>query len=473
VHSVHKQAGDFTRRHRLESHAKAASEHPITRLQTLAGNAAISSFIGSVYAGRLPASPLADLQSRSAPYHFVLGGLIAVQRQAAATAPPAKAVSLASGMEVDAFSGWAVAYWRNNPKQTLRALAGYLVEQANVLLRQNGVPPMTLIPGRTQPGDVGEFTDENWTIKVDLDEFAADTQPPIPGVPLQPDSALSDVSAMAAGKLAGACYHEARHCEVAFLRTRVAAERMKGPKSRMEDVDPDEAGELARAQEVPVRIAWEALAAAPLSDADRSEVERIVPMGPGGRYYDYRRLNDKLMSLTTNLKAILVEYLARRASAAPLERFGPLVPILKPAIHDWVAKYRPEAEAILERVHEVKQRTQIDDDVATFTLEIQDDLDRMAIEVDRLEAAVLTAREDAAKPKAKGADEQLEREEASLKVMQIDEAYLETWLAILELHSTAQEAYRAYPHEVDAYAVMGRVESDVQGIATKAQLGVP
>ncbi len=475
VDSLREPAGQLARRPRAQLRDVRANEHPLLRLQSLTGNAAISSLLESGRVSQGAAPPQPGLRRDTLLPFLARSGGVIVQRQAATAVPATKeAPSLASGTEVDEFSRSAVGYWRGNPQHTLKDLATYLFNQTNPLLRQNGVPPMTLISGPTQRGDLGEFSDADWTIKVDLDEFASDTQPPIPRLPLHADSPLSEVGVEAVAKLAGTYYHEARHCEMAFLRVRLAAEQMKGPKSQ-ETVDPDQAGELARIEEVPVRIAWEALdTTAALSDKERAKIEKLVPMETGGKHYDYRKLNDALAKLTAELVAIIQQYLAKQGNASPRERFGPLVKVLNPAIHDWIAKYRPQADAILERVQSVKPRSQVDDDVERFTLELRDDLDRMAIGVERLESAVKTSDDDVTKPKKKG-HEELEAAEASLQGLQIEGTYLETWLAILELKATSGEAYRAYPHEVDTYALMGRVESDVQQIAFKAELegGLP
>jgi hypothetical protein len=127
------------------------------------------------------------------------------------------------------------------------------------------------------------FEASSWSIMVDAAKMAAAA----PGPGLTPASKMSELKIEAVAELASDIYHEFRHAEQSFLSARVIAEEARGV------ITPKE---LADELDIPIDAARAAVSAANtvLPDTLKAKAKTWRTFQHGGRHLPYKQWNDVL-----------------------------------------------------------------------------------------------------------------------------------------------------------------------------------
>ena len=347
---------------------------------------------------------------------------------------------LAKSAPTTAFAAVGLAFWRSNPDKTLLDLGSHLISKANDALAVERVPAIekpTFEPRKER----GLFTGSAWTINIDLAQI---TKKPV-------TTKLRDLTADEAGEVTDTCFHEARHAEQEFLQARVLASK-----------DKKDAAAIQTRLDIPPSVATAAfnLRASPPDRAVLPFVEQWNAFEPGGKHFDYKKFNDDLVFFTGNavtaqpdpVKLQLGEILTARAN---LER----------TIEDWKKRTMPFAKT---KAGELKaaRRGPMEAQILSGLAQLQ----QAFAEVEKADAAFAVAEAQLRQAMAdvsSGARRPLGN--AALETVRLNFAghFAAIVGAVGKFGLVAENAYRAYPHEVDAHRVGHAVRAAFTAAAKK------
>jgi hypothetical protein len=362
----------------------------------------------------------------------LLGGPV-VQRQAAN-------FGLAKSAPTTAFAAVGLTFWRSNPGNTLLDLGTHLISKANDALAVERVPPITK-PTFEPRKERGLFTGSAWTINIDLAQI---TKKPV-------TTKLRDLTVDEAAEVSDTCYHEARHAEQEFLQARVLASK-----------DKKDAAEIRARLDIPVSVATAAfdLRASPPDKAVLPFVEQWSAFELGGKHFDYKKFNDDVVFFVGNTvvaqpdpgKLKFGEILTARAN-------------LNRTIENWKKSTMPFAK---KKASDLKAARR-----GPIEVQILSDLAKLQqafAEVEKVNAAFAVAEAQLRRAMAdvsSGARPPLG--DASIELSRLNFAghFMSIVGAIGKFGLIAENAYRAYPHEVDAHRVGHGVRSAFTAAAKK------
>jgi len=391
---------------------------------------------GTAKRGVVGAAPIGDfiMPGNSTPEQRALNRAVLVRL------PPDE---LRQQHQVDRYSGDAVTFWSGNPGKTVADLLTFVSGQANAQLERNGVLPPDVVPGTTVKGTgtLAYFSPVDWQITVDAAALA--TASPQAGVTAA--SLLSGLSVDAVAHLSMACYHEARHAEQDFLAARLTAE--EGGRSL-------DARTLGRRLGIHIDAAQAAISASTqvLPDVLKAKAGAWRTFMKGGRHIPYREWNEGLKGYLAIFSFIfgpkMNEYASKGAADIQalwqhglhvtldekLRRryYAQVDDLLRPLVRD----PRPEAVDV-----EVRQRMQ-----ATTSA---------------VHAALILERHGATLPD-RAALAAMGPDDVKMADLVAQEWILKLYLALLDARDAADAAYRAYPHEADAYETGDLVTASVK-----------
>ena len=365
------------------------------------------------------------------------GGLLWLQRTAGNTAVAqllsapvvqrqAASFGLAKSTPTTTFAAAALAFWRSNGDKTVLDLGQHLMTKADDALAGEQVPAI-IKPTFEPKTERGLFTSSGWTINVDLLQI---TKKPV-------NTKLRDLTSDEASEVADTSYHEARHAEQAFLQARVLASK-----------DKKDAAAIQKALDIPPTVATAAfnLRASPPDKAVLPFVEQWNTLEPGGKHFDYKQFVHDLMFFIGN---------TLNAQPNPLGlKFGEILSAhadLRKVIDGWKKDTMPFAQKKASDLKAAKRgpvEVQILSDLGKIergfaTIEKADAVfAAAAAQLRRTMAAVQSGRR---RPLGAAATESSRLDLAS--------HLAGVTVAIAQFGVTAENAYRAYPHEVDARRV--------------------
>ena len=334
--------------------------------------------------------------------------------------------------QVDEYSADAVGYWRSHPASTVTDLMGYVSARANALLARNGVPEPDVVMGSAAKGTttLAFFEAKVWTITFDVKALAASQA----GV--TPATTMSALSLESVAELSQAAYHEARHAEQDFLAARSAAEEASGSLS---------ASTLAGRLEIRVDVANAAIAASavPLPDVLRTKADAWRTFMRGGRHIPYRTWNEGLKNQLAIFKFVYNVKLHEWGKLGP----GEIQAVWEHGLHPPIDKtfrrdYSFRADRLQRDLAASQHHEPVDVDVRRALTKTASNLFQMLVK----EGEGRKLPDSAAVAKMSAGDAGMAKINAQLWLAELH-------LALLEASAAAEEAYRAYPHEADAYEV--------------------
>jgi hypothetical protein len=344
--------------------------------------------------------------------------------------------------QVTRYAGDAVAFWRANPTRTVADLLDVVSTKAGDQLERNGVPRPDVGPGTTVTGTgtLAYFNAADW--KITLDATALAKASPQAGV--TPATQLSTLNLAAVADLAQSCYHEARHAEQAFLAARLSAEEAKGAVS---------ARTLSLRLGLREDVAAEALtwAGNPMPDVLKTKADAWRAFGQGGRHLPYRLWNDGLRTAIGILNVVLSPTLDDYAGKSAVEIRALWVHLLHPKIDQMLRRdYSFRADALQRDLAASAHQEAIDLDV------------RKTLEATAGKLFIMLARErSGARIPDAAALAKMSPDESGMAKLDAQVWIIQLKLALLDVKDAADTAYRAYPHEQDAYQVGEKVTTSV------------
>lgn len=308
--------------------------------------------------------------------------------------------------------GW-VHLWRSKKDSTIRTLLGDMLARVNAELSDLRDAPVVFDP--TPAATEGGFRRQEWKMGINLDKDL--------GRKVSFDEKASSLSVNDLAIIGDTLYHEARHAEQAFLVARQLAATIR---------DPDA---LAKKLDMPVAIARAAiLAGRPGRDDPGDErIEEWAAFEPSGRYFAYWQWNESMRELT---KEELEPIVTRSPQTA--DEFMSMADQINSTINvlstQWDLPYKE-----IEKIEKLSAPKPLDTDVLAQLRRITSGFDELvkAIDVFRTAAALLE------RIKSHPEEREWRMLDTKAKWMAIESAQLKLFIA-------QEEAYLAYPHELDA-----------------------
>ncbi|MGH3840515.1 MAG: hypothetical protein ACRDS0_03585 [Pseudonocardiaceae bacterium] len=339
--------------------------------------------------------------------------------------------------EVDEYSADAVQFWRSSPNGSVDDLINFVTQRAGALLDRNGVPNPKVVKGTIpQIGALGTFNSKSWTITLDEKKMTS-------GSGVTSGTKMSKLTVDAVANLSSTCYHEARHAEQAFMTARLTAEEAKGKMS---------ARDLALKMDIPPAIADAALSASStmLPDKLKAQASSWQTFAPGGRYFPYKTWNEQLHE-----DAKLV------SSRLEWEKYEKLDPgqvqeLWEKSLHRLVDKsfrrnFYWRADDLLRDMEADPHHDPVDDVTGRAFKNTISKL-RMVLDADRAGKNL----------PGSGAIGKMDPVTVKIKNMEAQNWLTGLAIALLETQIAADEAYRAYPDEADAYQVEDAVKASIK-----------
>jgi hypothetical protein len=349
---------------------------------------------------------------------------------------------LRQGGEVDTFSEHTVRFWQLNKTGAVDDLIRLASAEAGALLDRNGVPRPKILTGTAKgKGTLAFFMAKEWSITLDVDKLASAS--PQKGVTHA--TKMSALTADSIAELASACYHEFRHAEQHFLAARqVAADAPGGMKAK----------DLADNLEIPITIADAAVSASktPLPDKYKVQARAWRTTLHGGRHFTYKMWNEELR--------LLVEIITGGLDWNKLQKSPPdsLKDILKAAapLVDKLRDLSIRGEKLLRAMGAGPDPDPVDADVRK----------RLTKTAGSLFSALATTRRGDKLPDA-DALAKMNPDDQKLASLNAEELVITLHLRLLETDMAADEAYRAYPVEAEAYQVQDLVKASIKEQGSK------
>jgi outer membrane protein OmpA-like peptidoglycan-associated protein len=351
---------------------------------------------------------------------------------------------LSQSVQVDEYSADAVAYWRANPGSTVNDLVTFTSGRAQARLVANGVPLPKVVPGTSHAASptMAYFDPRDWTITIDLAKITSDVKQ----AGVTATTKLSTLDAESVAILSKTSYHEARHAEQTFLAARLEAEE-KGSRTNVD--------RLARSMGIQPAIAQKAIdaSAVTMPDVLKAKARDWLTFSAGGRHLPYKAWNEGLKNELTALLFVYSTWLQE------LAKTGSTVGIrvtwergLHPKLDKTFRRdYSYRADTMIKNLKKSPHQDQVDLDVRTALEKTAGLLFIMLVK--EREAAKLPTVDQAASMDAATATAADERARLWL---------LELQITLLQLQMAIDEAYRAYPHEADAYKVEAQVAASIK-----------
>lgn len=351
---------------------------------------------------------------------------------------------LSQSVQVDEYSEAAVAYWRANPEGTVNDLVTFTSGRAQARLVANGVPLPAVAPGTSHAASatVAYFDPGTWTITIDLAKITSD----IKQAGVTATTKLRALDAESVAILSKTCYHEARHAEQTFLAARLEAEE-KGSRTS--------ADRLARSMGIQVAVAQKAIDASAVTMPDllKAKARDWLTFSSGGRHQPYKAWNEGLKNELTVLLFVyttLLEDLAKSGSAVAIRVTW------EKGLHPNLDKtfrrdYSFRADTMIKNLTASPHQDPVDLDVRTALVKTANLL--FTVLIKEREAGKLPTVDQAAAMDAAATD--TANKEARLWLLQLH-------IALVQLEVAIDEAYRAYPHEADAYKVGEQVATSIK-----------
>ncbi len=428
--------GSTTRKYALLGFSDATGdEGPNQKLRADRAHAIAALLPGTASRGVVGAAPATD---------FVIPGNAtkddrALNRAVLIRLPPDE---LRQEAQVEAYSGAAVEFWRANPDKSLTDLVHFVGERAVARLSGNGVPEPDVVPGTVPKGSttLAYFDAQAWTITIDTNALAAAS----PQTGVTPATKLATLNAASIAELAQACYHEARHAEQTFLAARTSAEEAKG------STDP---ATLSRAIGIPPAIADAAIAASltVLPDVLKAKANAWRTFMHGGRYLPYKVWNEGLKDQLDILHLIMGPKMDEWTKLGP----GGIQTLWEKFFHPQIDKslrrdFSLRADALLREMNRDPHHEQVDADVKSALTKT----------AGKLFIALVKEREAARLPDS-AAIAGMSSDDRDMATINAQVWLLELHMALLEAGDAADEAYRHYANEADAYEVGDAVRASV------------
>jgi len=342
--------------------------------------------------------------------------------------------------EVGEYGAGAVGFWRGKPAATVGELIDAVAKDSAALLDRNGVYQPKVIKGAVkQEATLAFFEAHSWSITVDGAKMAAHA--PQPGLTV--GSKMSELKVEAVAKLASDMYHEFRHAEQSFLSARVIAEEAAGT------IGPKE---LADQLDIPIDAAAAAVSAAVgtvLPDKLKVQAKAWRTFQRGGRHLPYKQWNDAL-SAAIALFNTAVKWDELGAKGPGLiqvnwEHF--LHPVIDPTFR---RNYSFRADG-LQRAIKAGPREPVDADV------------ERALNQTAGKLFIFLAAERGGKDLATPDQiAKMDPDEAKLAHLKEQIWLQELHFALLDAKQAAEDAYKAYPEELDAFQTGDLVKASVK-----------
>ena len=349
---------------------------------------------------------------------------------------------LRQAAQVDGYSAAAVAFWRSNPGKSVDDLVTFVSGRAGALLIRNGVPQPDVLRGSVAKGTstLALFDAKAWAITVDVNALA--TASPQSGV--TPATRMAGLTIDAVAELSQACYHEARHAEQSFLAARLAAEEATS------SIDPDR---LSRRMGIKFEIAEAAIWASGtvLPDVLKTKANAWRTFMRGGRQVPYKIWNDRLQNQLAIFKFVYSAKIDEWVKLGP----GQIQLIWQQGLREPFDKtFRRDlsfrGDALLREINASPHKDPVDVEVKQALTKTAYKLFMMLVKEG--EARKLSDIDAVAKMGADEADSA--KRDAQIWLLELK-------IALLDAKTAADEAYRAYPNEADAYETGTAVKASV------------
>jgi hypothetical protein len=392
--------GAHRRARRPGGPAKSFGSDQILALQRQAGNAAVASLFRG---GKTPA--------------------LTVQR--------AKDFGLATSKDRDTFVLKASADLAAMQDKTIEEFARALVNEVNAVLAAEGIFECKFKPGALGSDTAAYFTASDWTISVDTAKLQTGGK------------LVRNLTRKQAADLAQTIYHEARHAEQRFRVAQLLAGRkianVPGSGGDIEALlffTDDIRTELR----IPFEVAWLAtiipskVAADP---ANQAKIEGWRAFAPGGKHYEYQRAFNTLREGALEV----VETIPSRTGNAAADRVAMdkwATRIIDVNVAAWKIVMGRPFEQKAKELEAIRNPSDLDRSV-------KKQFSKVVLSLTRVLSAARTVTEK--KPGGGVAEIELAQMELSSKVF--------------DLYFALNEAYEAYPQEVEARDVAKAVDLKV------------
>jgi outer membrane protein OmpA-like peptidoglycan-associated protein len=351
---------------------------------------------------------------------------------------------LRQAAQVDEYSADAVRFWQSNKTSSVADLINFVSGQAGALLDRNRVPRPDVLKDKVEgTGTLAFFNPKDWAITLDVEKMTSAS--PQGGVTQATMMSALTVEGVAA--LGSTCYHEFRHAEQHFLAARQAAADAKGGMSPKD---------LAQNMNIPLNIADEAVSASltPLPDKYQAQARAWRTTLHGGRHFGYKKWNDKLR--------LAVELVTRAIDGTKLTGLSPgsLKYVwekgLRKFIIDGLRDLSIRGDALLRSMTAGPDQDPVDDEIRKALTKTNFSLFMVLVTNHKGKNLADTDALTKMSP-----EEQLV---ARLEAQQ--------WLSTLTLHLletkiAADDAYRAYPVEAEAYQSEELVKQSIKQQGSK------
>lgn len=379
------------------------------------------------------AAPAADflLPANSTPAERALNRSVLLRLPFAELSQPA---------QVDEYGADAVAFWRSNPNSSVSDLINFVTRQGAGLLERNGVHQPKVIKDKVaRPGASAHFEAKTWQITLNEAEMASTSSQR--GV--TPKTKMSELTIDAVADLASDCYHEFRHAEQTFIAARLTAEEAKGGMSPRD---------LAMELGIPVEVAADAVSASSSVLPDKLKVQARAwrTTGHGGRYVEYKKWNDGLRAALEIFVNGFEWDALKKMDSGSIRKV-------------WEKGLSPFIDQTLRRNYSLRADTILRDMTADPRKDPLDDEIRRALTETSSKLFMILAKERGGKDiPGPDAIAKMDPVEAKLAHRTAQSWVLKLELAVRQTRQAAENAYRAYPEEAEAYRVGEAVKASVK-----------
>ena len=288
-----------------------------------------------------------------------------------------------------------------------------MITTLNAELRGLRVVPLIFDP--TPATTEGGFRRQNWHMQINLDIVLAGK--------ISFEDKVRSLSADELSIIGDTLYHEARHAEQTFLVARKRATAIRDPDALAKDLD------------VPVSIAKAAILAGRPGPGDPGDekIEEWSAFEPSGRHFTYWQWNEAMKKVTADILKPLVS----RSAHTP-DEFSAIAELMDRAINVLSTRWSFPYDKIAE-IEKLSAPTPLDTDVLAQLRRITSAFDKLVRSIDDFRTAVLLLARIKNHPA-----------ETEWRILDANSKWGDIRIAQVEVFLAQEDAYQAYPHEVDA-----------------------